>query len=104
MRTLIQFPLQHVDDLVLVLLVDALKVFLVVDQVLLIDDPAVDLQDRLQLGQALLEQSLHGGGVDLPVEEGSVFPRKGDPFFPARTVLLEQEDDGLEDAAMEDSD
>jgi len=45
MRTLIQFPLQHVDDLVLVLLVDALEVLLVVDQVFLIYDAAVYLQD-----------------------------------------------------------
>lgn len=82
---------------------DTLEVLLVVDQVLLVDDAAVDLQDCLELREALLEQALHCGGVDLAVEEGSVLPGEGNAFFAARPVFLKQEDDGLEDAAMEDS-
>lgn len=82
---------------------DALKVLLVVDQVLLVDDAAVDLQDRLEFREALLEQALHCGVVNLAVEEGSVLPGEGNAFFAARPVFLKQEDDGLEDAAMEDS-
>ena len=101
-RTPVEFALQHVDDLVLVLLVDALEVLLVVDQVLLVDDAAADPQHCLEPAQALLEQPLHARRVDPPVEEGRVLPGKGDAFLPAGPVLLEQEDDGLEDAAVED--
>lgn len=102
-RTIVQLPLQHIDDLVFVLLVDALEVLLVVDQVLLVDDAAVDLQGCREFREALLEQALHCGRVDLSVEEGSVLPGEGNAFFAARPVFLEQEDDGFEDAAMEDS-
>lgn len=101
-RTLLQLPLQHIDNLVLVLLVDALEVLLVVDQVLLVDYAAADPQDRLQPREALLEQSLHGCRGDLSVEEGSAFPGEGDALLAAGPVLFEQEDDGLEDAAVED--
>lgn len=51
----------------------------------------------------MLEQALHCWGVDFSIEEGSVLPGEGNAFFSARSVFFEQEDDGLEDAAMEDS-
>lgn len=103
-RTLSQLLLQHVDDLVLVLLVDALQVLLVVYDILLIDDPAVDLQRILHLAEASLEDLVEVGPGDGPGEVDDLFPGEGNALLSAGPVLLQQEDDRFEDAPVEDGD
>lgn len=83
---------------------DALQVLLVVHDVLLVDDAAADLQRILHLEQAFLENLVEEALGDGPREVDHLLPRKWNPFFPAGPVLFQQEDHGLEDAAVEDGD
>jgi hypothetical protein len=99
-----EFPFEHVDDLVLVLLVDALQVLLVVHDVLLVDDAAPQTHGLVELPQALAEDDFEVERGEGSGEEDYFLPGEGEALFSAGPELLEEEDDGFEDAAVEDGD
>lgn len=83
---------------------DTLQVFLVVYDVLLLDYPAAQLQRIFDSAQALPEDVIHLSLGDFSWEVDDFFPGEGDALLSARPELLEEEDDGFEDAAVEDGD